>query len=173
MPRWVAPIKTLLAAEPLPLRWLVRFVPSLLSNDLQARGLLPLAQAVTIAATDQAQSFSLHYELRALLYLGITRLDLLALTFSIFTLRYYRSLLPPEIATVLAGMVRPVAAGALLRALRPARFGLTSLPDDEPRHFNLENLIQAQTAHTPGAPTTSGFEFGGGQTGGGGATGQF
>ena len=42
--------------------------------DLQARGLLPPAQAATIAAADQARPFSLHYELRALLYLGITLL---------------------------------------------------------------------------------------------------
>lgn len=112
--------------------------------------------------------------------LGLRRADrptllmgLLTLAFSIFTLRHYRSLLPPEIAAVLAGAVLTVAAGALLRALRPARFGLTSLPDDEPRHFNLENLIQSQTAHAPGAPATGSFEFGGGQSGGGGATGQF
>ena len=112
--------------------------------------------------------------------LGLRRTDrptllmgLLALAFSLFTLRHYRALLPPEIAAVLAGVVLTVAAGALLRALRPARFGLTSLPDDEPRHFNLENLIQAQTSHAPGAPATGGFEFGGGHSGGGGATGQF
>ncbi|HEX8329923.1 MAG TPA: hypothetical protein VF629_20470 [Hymenobacter sp.] len=104
---------------------------------------------------------------RALLLLG-----LLALAFSLFTLRYYRSLLPPEIAALVGGVVLTVLAGGLLRVLRPARFGLTSLPD-EPRHFNLENLIQAQTAHAPEAPVTSGFEFGGGQSGGGGATGQF
>lgn len=111
--------------------------------------------------------------------LGLRRADrptllvgLLALAFSIFTLRYYRLLMPPEVAAVVAGVLLTVAAGALLRALRPARFGLTSLPDDEPRHFNLENLIQAQTAHAPGSPAT-GFEFGGGQSGGGGATGQF
>ena len=105
---------------------------------------------------------------RALLLLG-----LLTLAFSLFTLRYYRSVLPPEVAAVAGGLVLTVAAGALLRYLRPARFGLTSQPDDEPRHFNLENLIQAQTAHAPEAPTGSGFAFGGGQSGGGGATGQF
>ncbi len=111
--------------------------------------------------------------------LGLRRPDrptllvgLLALAFSLFTLRHYRSLLPPEIAAVVAGALLTAVAGALLRALRPARFGLTSLPDDEPRHFNLENLIQAQTAHAPGAPV-GGFAFGGGQSGGGGATGQF
>ena len=100
-------------------------------------------------------------------------LGLLTLAFSLFTLRHYRSLLPPEIAAVAGGLVLTVAAGALLRFLRPARFGLTSLPDDEPRHFNLENLIQAQTAHVPGAPVTEGFAFGGGHSGGGGATGDF
>ena len=42
--------------------------------NLQARGLLPPAQAAAIAAADQARPFSLHYELRALLYLGITLL---------------------------------------------------------------------------------------------------
>lgn len=112
--------------------------------------------------------------------LGLRRADrptlllgLLTLTFSLFTLRYYRSLLPPEVAAVAGGLVLTVAAGALLRYLRPARFGLTSLPDDEPRHFNLENLVQAQTAHAPTAPAGGGFEFGGGQSGGGGATGQF
>lgn len=112
--------------------------------------------------------------------LGLRRADrptllvgLLALAFSIFTLRHYRSLLPSEIAAVAAGTVLTVAAGALLRWLRPTRFGLTSEADDEPRHFNLENLIQAQTAHAPTAPASGGFEFGGGQSGGGGATGQF
>ena len=141
--------------------------------DLQTQGLLPTAQAAAIAAADQALPFSLHYELRALLYLGTTLLGLLTLAFSIFTLRYYRSLLPLEINSVLAGAVLTVAAGALLRALRLARFGLTFLPDDEPHHFNLENLIQAQTAYAPSTPATGSFEFGGGQSGGGGTTGQF
>ena len=43
-------------------------------QDLQARGLFPPAQAAAIAAADRARPFSLHYELRALLYLGITLL---------------------------------------------------------------------------------------------------
>lgn len=104
---------------------------------------------------------------RLLLLIG-----LLGLAFSLFTLRYYRSLLPPEIAATLGGAVLVAVAGATLRYLRPARHGLTSLPDDEPQHFNLESLVVAQTASVPGAPTP-GFAFGGGQSGGGGATGQF
>ncbi|MBO2011966.1 DUF2157 domain-containing protein [Hymenobacter negativus] len=43
-------------------------------TELQARNLLPLTQAAAIAEADQARPFSLHYELRALLYLGITLL---------------------------------------------------------------------------------------------------
>lgn len=136
-------------------------------------------------ASEQIPFAPVFYALTAgipLLYigLGLRRADrpmlllgLLALAFSLFTLRHYRSLLPPEIAAVAAGVLLTVLAGVLLRKLRPARFGLTSEPDDEPRHFNLENLIQAQTAHAPGAPATGSFEFGGGQSGGGGATGQF
>ena len=114
------------------------------------------------------------------IWLGLRRADrptlllgLLALAFSLFTLRHYHSLLPPEIAALAGGLMLTVAAGTLLRYLRPARFGLTSLPDDEPRHFNLENLIQAQTAHAPTAPAAGSFAFGGGHSGGGGATGQF
>ena len=49
-------------------------LPNPYLTDLQARGLLPTNQAATIEATDQARPFSLHYELRALLYLGITSL---------------------------------------------------------------------------------------------------
>jgi hypothetical protein len=42
--------------------------------DLEARGLLPPAQAAAIAEDERTRPFSLHYELRALLYLGITLL---------------------------------------------------------------------------------------------------
>ncbi|GAB2856392.1 DUF2157 domain-containing protein [Hymenobacter ruber] len=41
---------------------------------LQSRNLLPPAQADVIAAAERTRPFSLHYELRALLYLGITLL---------------------------------------------------------------------------------------------------
>ncbi|MDO7875007.1 DUF2157 domain-containing protein [Hymenobacter sp. ASUV-10] len=42
--------------------------------DLEARTLLPPAQAQAIAGFEQNRPFSIHYELRALLYLGITLL---------------------------------------------------------------------------------------------------
>lgn len=93
--------------------------------------------------------------------------------FSLFTLRYYHSLLPPELAAVLAGLVLLAVAVWASRYLRPARHGLTSLPDDEqPPHFNLESLVVAQTAVAPTAPEP-GFQFGGGHSGGGGAEGVY
>lgn len=47
--------------------------PRLLA-ELVAEGLLPPAQAAAIGADERTRPFSLHYELRALLYLGITLL---------------------------------------------------------------------------------------------------
>ncbi len=92
--------------------------------------------------------------------------------FSIYTYRFYRSLLPPEIAAVLAGLVLITGAAAALRYLYTPKHGLTAAADDDEPHFNLESLIVAQTATAPPAQAP-GFEFGGGQSGGGGATGQF
>lgn len=105
---------------------------------------------------------------RLLLIMG-----LLTLAFSIYTLRHYRTLLPPEVAATIGGVVLLAGALAALRYLRTPRHGLTAQADDEAApHFNLESLVVAQTAHAPAAPT-AGFEFGGGQSGGGGAEGQF
>jgi hypothetical protein len=99
----------------------------------------------------------------------LLNLGLLALAFSLFTLRYYRQLLPPEIAATVGGAVLLLGALAALRYLRVPRHGLTAAADAEASpHFNLESFIVAQTAHVPAAPE-AGFQFGGGQSGGGGA----
>jgi hypothetical protein len=111
------------------------------------------------------------------LYLGLRRHDrlmllvgVLAVAFSIFTVRYYRAIMPPEVAATLAGLVLIGLALAALRYLRTPRHGLTAAPDDEAApHFNLEALVVAETAHVPAAPDTTGFQFGGGQSGGGGS----
>lgn len=114
------------------------------------------------------------------LYLGLRRADrvllllgLLALGFSLFTLRHYHSVMPPEWAATLGGLVLIGGVGFGLRYLRPQRHRLTSEPDDEPRFFNLESLVVAETAGGPTGPPAPGFAFGGGHSGGGGATGQF
>ena len=98
---------------------------------------------------------------------------LLAAAFSLFTLLYYRAVLPPELAAVLAGAVLLGWAAWATRYLRPARHGFTSLPDDEQSpHFNLEALVVAETAAALQAPTP-GFGFGGGHSGDGGADGSY
>ncbi len=111
------------------------------------------------------------------LSLGLRRHDRLmlltgvaAVAFSIFTVRYYRAIMPPEVAATLAGLVLIGLALAALRYLRTPRHGLTAATDDEAApHFNLEALVVAQTAAVPAAPATTGFQFGGGQSGGGGS----
>jgi hypothetical protein len=110
------------------------------------------------------------------IYLGLRRHDrlavlagVLAVAFSIFTVRHYRALMPPEVAATLAGLVLIGLVLATLRYLGTPRHGLTAAPDDEATpHFNLESLVVAQTAHVPAAPEAA-FQFGGGQSGGGGA----
>ncbi|WP_400192414.1 DUF2157 domain-containing protein [Hymenobacter sp. B81] len=49
--------------------------PDFILAELQARGLLPEAQATAIAADEARRPFSLHYELRLLLYVGILLLS--------------------------------------------------------------------------------------------------
>ena len=127
----------------------------------------------------------LHYVLTAVvpllyLYLGLRRHDrlllglgVLAVAFSIFTVRYYHALLPPELAATLAGLVLMGLALAALRYLRTPRHGFTAAADEEaPPRLNLEALVVAHTAHVPAA-ATPGFEFGGGRSGGGGAEAQW
>jgi hypothetical protein len=102
-------------------------------------------------------------------------LGLLTAAFSIFTLRYYRSLLPAETAATLAGAFLTALAVWATRYLHPSRHGLTSAPDDaEDPQLNLESLVVAQTAPSaPAAVPGGGLQFGGGHSGGGGATGDY
>ncbi|SHI30923.1 hypothetical protein SAMN02745146_0475 [Hymenobacter daecheongensis DSM 21074] len=100
---------------------------------------------------------------------------LLALAFSLYTLRFYRALLPPEIAATLAGAVLISLTVWAFRYLRTPRHGLSAAAEgDENKDslLNLESLVVAQTAHAP-TPQPRGFEFGGGSSGGGGADGKY
>jgi hypothetical protein len=129
--------------------------------------LAPLFYLFTVAIPLAYIYFGLRQANRMMLLVGLG-----VVGFSIYTYRFYRSLLPPEIAAVLAGLVLITGAAAALRYLHTPKHGLTAAADDDEPHFNLESLIVAQTATTPAAQAP-GFEFGGGQSGGGGATGQF
>jgi hypothetical protein len=100
-------------------------------------------------------------------------MGLLTAGFSCYTLRFYRSVLPPEVAATLAGAVLILLAVCGFRYLRKPRHGLTAAAEEkEPPLLNLESLIVAQTAHAA-TPEPAGFEFGGGHSGGGGAEGRY
>ncbi|UOG75463.1 hypothetical protein MTX78_02440 [Hymenobacter tibetensis] len=101
-------------------------------------------------------------------------IGLLALGFSVFTFRYYHSVLPPELAATLAGAALVAAMIWVTRYLRVPHHGLTTAADDDDatRNLNLESLIVAETATVP-QPAAAGFEFGGGSSGGGGADGNY
>ncbi|NVO31437.1 hypothetical protein [Hymenobacter lapidiphilus] len=100
---------------------------------------------------------------------------LATLAFSGYTLRFYHSVLPPAVAGALLGAFLIGLMAAALRYLRTPRHGLTAAPNNDAGErpgLNLEALVVAQTAHAPQAPEP-GLQFGGGQSGGGGAQGQY
>ncbi|WP_375435378.1 hypothetical protein [uncultured Hymenobacter sp.] len=99
---------------------------------------------------------------------------LVLMAFSVYTLRHYRSVLPPEIAATLVGAMLIAAMLWVTHYLRAPRHGLTTAAeeDEDERKFNLESLVVAQTANVP-QPAEAGFEFGGGSSGGGGAEGSY
>ncbi|MCB2409055.1 hypothetical protein [Hymenobacter lucidus] len=107
---------------------------------------------------------------RILLHMG-----LLTLGFSIFTYRFYRSVLPPEVALTLAGIILILLSGVLLRYLRPAKHGLTAEPADNPEFsvLDLESVVMAHVSEAGMKVPERGFEFGGGTSGGGGAEGRY
>jgi hypothetical protein len=128
----------------------------------------PLFYLTTVAIPLLYIVLGLRRHNRLLLLVG-----LFVVGFSLYTYRHYRSLLPPEIAATLAGVALIVFAVWALRYLRRPRHGLSSAAEEHaPPHFNLESLIVAQTAEVPTHQAPA-FEFGGGESGGGGATGRF
>ncbi|MFD2785956.1 hypothetical protein [Hymenobacter rubripertinctus] len=145
--------------------------------------------AIRNESTSHQISFALFFYLFTALipllyiYQGLRRPDrvwlltgLVTLAFSGYTVRFYHSVLPPTVASALLGALLIVLMALALRYLRTPRHGLTAAPNDastaERPGLNLEALIVAQTAHAPQVPEP-GFQFGGGQSGGGGAEGQW
>ncbi|MBV7529263.1 hypothetical protein [Chitinophaga sp. sic0106] len=118
----------------------------------------------------------------AYLFFGIYRKDrtllrtgLILVAAMVFTIRYYHSIAPLEVAMTIAGVGMILVAYILIRYLKTPRNGFTSeeVDDDQAAAVQLESLIIAQTFNKVGAPPKDGFEFGGGDGGGGGATGGY
>lgn len=105
-------------------------------------------------------------------------ISFLAIGFSIFTIRFYYSVLPIEIALTLGGLVLFAIAYFSIKRLKEKESGLTFKPDrinNSDAFLNAETLIVASTfGMKPSVkPENSPMEFGGGGFSGGGSEGNF
>ena len=104
-------------------------------------------------------------------------ISLAAIGFSIFTIRFYYSVLPIEVALTFGGLVMFVIAYFSIQNLKNKEEGLTFKPDrinNSNAILNAEALIVASTfGMKPEVKTDSPMDFGGGGFSGGGSGGSF
>ncbi|RKR05905.1 hypothetical protein C8C83_5257 [Flavobacterium sp. 90] len=104
-------------------------------------------------------------------------ISFLAIGFSIYTIRFYYSVLPIEIALTLGGLVLFAIAYFSIRNLKNKESGLTFKPDrinSSNVFLNAEALIVASTVGLkPEVKSESPMDFGGGGFSGGGSEGTF
>ena len=100
-------------------------------------------------------------------------LGLIALGFSIFTYRFYFAVLPVEIALTFGGVLLIALAAGLIQYLKTEKRGFTYQPDDEFEGFNLEAMLMSQIVQSKIPQQGDTFRLGGGDTGGGGAGGNY
>jgi hypothetical protein len=116
------------------------------------------------------------------LYFGIRnkdivllRVSLVLIAFSVFTFKYYYGFGHPEFSLTLAGVVLIGASIVLLNYLKTMRSGYTreNLLTEKWGNMNLQAFIVSQTMGGNQVAVDKGFEGGGGEFGGGGASGKF
>ena len=104
-------------------------------------------------------------------------LSFLAIGFSIYTIRFYHSVLPVEVALTLGGLVLFAISYFSIKKLKDKESGLTFKPDrinNSNAFLNAETLIVAsQFGLQPEVSNESPMEFGGGDFSGGGSSGSF
>ena len=106
----------------------------------------------------------------------IGRVGLVLIVAIVFTIRQFYSLLPLEILMLSGGVILIALAYYLSKYLQPEKYGFTSLPvsaELSNGRSQIESLIIAETFSGMPQPTTSTTNFGGGNFGGGGASGEF
>ena len=104
----------------------------------------------------------------------LIRVGLLLVAAIVFTVRYYHSILPIEVMMTVAGILILAIAYGLMKWLRKPVHGFTSnqlSSKNEPGKLQIESLIIAQT-FKPGTDVPD-TKFGGGNFGGGGASGDY
>jgi hypothetical protein len=103
---------------------------------------------------------------------NLLRIGLLLVAASVFTVRYYHTIMPLEWMMLLSGCILLIGSYLLTRYLHVPRNGFISKQgDSEKDEMNVEGLIVAQTMGA--AQPVQGGRFGGGSFGGGGASGEF
>ena len=112
--------------------------------------------------------FGFRYCDRLILILG-----LITLGFSIFTYRFYFSIIPIEIALTLGGILLITLSAGLIHYLKTAKHGFTYQPDDDFEGFNLEAMLMSQIIQSKIPHQGDTFRFGGGDSSGGGAGGKY
>ncbi len=105
----------------------------------------------------------------------LLRVGLLLVAAVVFTVRYYYHVLPSETAMVIGGIFFIVVSYLITKYLHEAKHGFTHKAGNDEFFMDklrVESLVIAQTFGGP-AHTDTGTQFGGGSSGGGGATGEF
>lgn len=105
----------------------------------------------------------------------LLRVGLLLVVAIVFTVRYYHSILPAEIAMTVGGLLLTALAYALIKYLQQPKYGFTyqTIYDKHlPDKINIEALVIAETFSAV-QPADASAGFGGGSFGGGGASGDY
>jgi hypothetical protein len=105
----------------------------------------------------------------------ILRTGLVLIAATVFTYKYYYTVAPVEQVMTAGGILLIIVAYVVIRYLQTPRKGITDTPAEYETlegGLQVESLVIAETFSESPAPD-EGFRFGGGSTGGGGATGQF
>lgn len=105
--------------------------------------------------------------------LVLLRVSLAVLAFSVFTFKYYFSLGHHEITLTVGGLILLGISVTLLRWLKVPRYGYTreNILNEKWANSNAQAFIVSQTLDAVKAPEV--HEFGGGESGGGGASSRF
>lgn len=106
----------------------------------------------------------------------LLRTGLLLVTAIVFTVRYYYHFMPLESAMTIGGVIMIGFAYGITKYLTPPKHGLTHAEPNDPAVGGLLQVESLVVAETFGDTTTDGekrFDFGGGTSGGAGASGQY
>lgn len=139
----------------------------LLNLDLQAGQDIPLA-FVFYGLTVLIPILYLYFGLKNK-DLVLLRVSLAVLAFSVFTFKYYFSLGHHEITLTVGGLIMLGISALLLRWLKTPKHGYTreNILNEKWANSNAQAFILSQTLGAAKAPEV--HQFGGGESGGGGA----